>query len=140
MPASCSQIDLHFVWATYQRLPLIEASIERAILACIAREAGRSGCDVLAIGGMPDHVHLAIWLPTKLAPATLMQRVKGVSSGYARSRLVAPGNTFAWQDGYGAFSFGRRHRDRVIAYILDQKRHHASGRLWEPWERTGAGG
>lgn len=139
MPASCSEIDLHFVWSTHLRLPLIDPAIERQVHASIAREAGRLGCEVIAIGGMPDHVHLAIWLPTRLAPAILMQRVKGVSSGYARSRLVEPGSAFAWQDGYGVFSFSRVSRPRVIDYIRDQKRHHAEDRLWTRWERTGNG-
>ena len=44
--------------------------------------------------------------------------------------------TYGWQDHYAAFSFSRSHRARVIAYIRNQKRHHATGTIWTPWERV----
>lgn len=134
MASSRSEINLHFVWSTHRRIPLVTHAIERAVYACIEQECRRLNCDVLAVGGTSDHVHLAVWIPTSIAPSALMQRVKGVSSAHGRTQLVTPGEAFAWQAGYGVFSFSRRDRDRVIAYVRDQKRRHAAGALWDPLE------
>ncbi len=138
MQRSKAEIYLHFVWTTHRRLPLIAPEIEPRLYGCILRECRRLGCEVLAIGGIPDHVHLAVKVPTTVAPATLMQRVKGVSSTVARERLLNPGATFAWQEGYGVFSISRSHLPKVIAYVRNQKSHHGAGTLWTEWERSSA--
>ena len=84
---------------------------------------------------MPDHVHLLVKTPTRLAPARLMQQVKGVSSHFTHDRL-AECEGFFWQEGYGVFSVGRNQRQAVIAYIANQKQHHAANTLHTAWEET----
>ena len=133
MGQSKAEIYVHFVWATHRRLPIVTPEIAPAVYRCIMSEANALKCEVLAIGGIADHIHLAVRLPTTLAPATLMQRVKGVSSAFGRDQVGA-GNTFGWQDGYGVFSFSRSHRERVIHYVRNQEQHHAMGTLWMEWE------
>ena len=133
MRQSKTEIYLHFVWATYERLPLVTTEREQAIYACIVQEAGRLGSEVLAIGGMPDHVHLVVRAPAKHAPAHLMQCIKGVSSTVARQSLP-PGDFFGWQSGYAAFSVSRSHLKAVTFYVRCQKRRHALGKLWSGWE------
>ena len=131
-----AEIHLHFVWGTVHRLPLITPEVEREIYRCISGEVERAQCILLALNGMPDHVHLLVRMPTKLAPAALMQRVKGISSNFVRDQL-RPDELFAWQDGYGVFSISRPHVRRVTNYIMNQKTHHAEGTLWPDSEETG---
>ena len=38
MKAPCIQVFVHFVWASWDRLPLITPEIERAVFACIHKE------------------------------------------------------------------------------------------------------
>lgn len=138
MAHSETEIYLHFVWATFGRLPLISADREQAVYACIEQEARRLGCDVLAVGGMPDHVHLAVKFPTTLAAGKLMQQVKGVSSKFVSDEFGAAarlsGELFRWQSGYSVFSISRSHKARVLAYIANQKQHHAENTIWETCE------
>lgn len=134
MQQSRAEVYLHFVWATYRRLPLLTPGVEQAVYRCILRQVRDAGCEVLAIGGMPDHVHLAVRMATTAAPADLAQRAKGVSSTVARRMLG--GDTFGWQDGYGVFSFSRSHARRVVAYVRNQRRHHGAADLWPEWEPT----
>ena len=48
-----------------------------------------------------------------------------------------PGHdAFRWQEGYGVFSLGRNQLKHVLAYVQNQKRHHASGKTWPQWEET----
>ena len=130
-----AEIYLHFVWATHQRQPLVNLDIERDVYRCIESEAKRLKCVTLAIGGMSDHVHLFVRIPTKISAATLMQQVKGVSSTFVRDQLKT-NSYFGWQDGYGVFSVSRPHIQYVVDYIENQKRHHANGTFWGQWEEA----
>jgi putative transposase len=133
LPGSRTEIYLHLVWTTHCRLPLITADVEQAIYACMLKQANALRCEVLAIGGMPDHVHVAVRLAPMASSGQLVRQMKGVSSTLVRTALK-PGETFAWQNGYGAFSISRSHLPRVLAYVRDQKRHHAESTLWADWE------
>jgi putative transposase len=130
-----AEVYLHLVWATLNRLPLLTSDIERAVYRCIENEALRLGCNVLAIGGMPDHIHLVVKIPTRLSIASLMNQVKGVSSHFVHERL--PYNEgFFWQEGYGVFSVTPGHVRSVIAYVENQKQHHSEDRVHPRWEET----
>ena len=133
---SKAEIYIHVVWATTRRSPfLAPAEIERRVHRCIHRAAERLGCTVLAINGMPDHVHLLVQIPAKLSVADLAQGVKGNSSRFANARLDLE-DPFDWQDHYGAFSVSKRDVPKVKAYVQNQKRHHAAIKLWPALEET----
>ena len=51
---------LHLVWATYQREPRLVGDTEEIVYACIQAELRRMKCTLLALGGVADHVHLAV--------------------------------------------------------------------------------
>jgi len=135
MRRSKAEIYLHLVWGTWQRTPFITPDIERELYRCIESEARKLEVTVLAIGGVADHVHLLVRIPTKLCAANLAKQVKGVSSTFVRDQL-SPAGHFRWQEGYGVFSISRSHVERVIAYINDQKRHHAQNSVWPEWEES----
>jgi len=97
-------------------------------------EAEALQCRVLAINGMPDHVHLLVRAPATLRPMDLMRQVKGVSSRFASDTLGLAG--FAWQEGYGVFSVSRTHVARVCGYIQGQKAHHKDGTTWPSLEES----
>ncbi len=135
MRQSKAEIYLHLVWATSNRLPWIGPEIERAVYRSIQQEAQRLHCAVLAIGGIANHVHLVVKLPTRLSAAELMKQVKGVSSRFISEQL--PGNEgFRWQEGYGVFSVGVNQVKHIVAYVENQKQHHADGTLYPLWEET----
>ena len=52
---------------------------------------------MLAVGGMPDHLHLLLKMPPKQSPSFLMQRIKGASSAFVRDRVIVPCDYFGWQ-------------------------------------------
>ena len=83
MRRSKSEIYLHLVWATHNRQPWLTPKIAPPVYGCIANMAERHGCSVLAIGGMPDHVHLAVRLPPRTGISLLAQQIKGASSHLA---------------------------------------------------------
>jgi REP element-mobilizing transposase RayT len=135
MKQSKIEMYFHFVWATWQRLPLVTPEIEREVYRCIEQEARRLRCTVLAIGGLPDHVHLAVKVPATTPIPKIMQQAKGVSSTFVRDQLN-PGGLFRWQEGYAVFTICPPHVKHIVAYIRNQKQHHADGSLIEEWEET----
>ena len=77
----------------------------------------------LAIGGAADHVHVLLSLPATLSVAKAMQLLKGNSSKWIRETFPKM-RSFAWQEGYGAFSISVSGMDATIAYIRNQTEHH----------------
>jgi REP element-mobilizing transposase RayT len=76
----------------------------------------------LRVNGMPDHVHLLVWLPPTVAIAEALRVLKANSSRWVHESQGH--STFAWQAGYGAFSVSQSNVSRVVKYIEDQARHH----------------
>ncbi len=77
----------------------------------------------LAIGGAADHVHILLSLPATLSVAKAMQLLKGNSSKWIRETFPKM-RSFAWQEGYGAFSVGISGLDATLTYINNQTEHH----------------
>jgi putative transposase len=97
----------HFVWGTKHRLPLIDASFETELYRVIAAKVHDVSGFVHAIGGMQDHLHLAVSIPPKIAPAKFIGDVKGNSSHFI-NHVIKPAFEFHWQDAYGVFFLERK--------------------------------
>ncbi len=132
-----SELYCHLVWATKGRLPLLVD--ERATVAerSIRASCREKGAVVLALCLMPDHVHLAVSMPPRVSVSDLMHLVKGSSSHLLdRDRSITADVPFEWQSEYGALSFGKRSLSRVVAYVVNQREHHASNDLLPTFEQT----
>lgn len=134
MRAPYTQLYIHCVWGTWDRLPLITPQVERRLYAAILAKCHELKCEMIALGGVEDHVHLLVRFPTTLAVATLLKEVKG-SSSHLMTHEVTPGEFFKWQGAYGAFTVNKDGVKAVADYIHNQKTHHAEQRLVEDWER-----
>jgi putative transposase len=130
-----TQLYVHLVWSTWKRAPLITPDLRQRIYAVIQHQASQLGADVIAIGGVEDHVHVLTRLPTTIALATFVQRLKGASSHFATHVARAP-HVFKWQGGYGAFTVSKRGVPMVRAYVLNQAEHLRTGTLYGDLERT----
>ena len=113
----------HCVYSTKERRPFITPDLEERLwpyLGGIARD-----CDMkaLIVGGIADHVHLLLSLPSTLTIAKAMQVMKGNSSKWVHDTFPNR-REFAWQEGYGAFSIGKSQVEPTIQYIRTQKEHH----------------
>lgn len=129
-----TQLYLHMIWATWDRLPLITLALEPKIYAAIAAECRKLKCEPLAIGGIENHVHLLTRFHTTVAVATLAKQVKG-SSSHLVTHVLAPHDFFKWQGAYGAFTIRKSDVPKVKAYIHNQKQHHADDLLDDELER-----
>ncbi len=78
----------------------------------------------IVVGGIEDHVHLLLSLPSTMPVAKGMQLIKGGSSKWIHETF-SEGRLFAWQEGYGAFSIGIAQVERTVRYIRSQAEHHS---------------
>lgn len=123
MPSTWSQVLLHIVFSTKDRAPWIEARGADDLYGFIGGIVRDEGGTLLAIGGMPDHIHMLVRWGTDKSISELVRNVKTRSSRWMhRSRGVKP---FAWQVGYGVFSVSQSQAGVVKAYIKHQPTHHA---------------
>ena len=135
MRRSLTEIYLHLVWGTRLREPSLVGAVNDTARRVVAVEARTLGCEVLALDGVADHLHLLVRIPGRLSVAELAKQVKGHSSRTINEELP-DFEAFHSQEGYGAFSVSRSHLRRVTAYVQQQQERHRSGDLWPEWEQT----
>lgn len=63
MRENYTQLYIHCVWATWDRLPIITSEIRTPIYSEIIRQCNQLQCTAIAIGGIDDHVHLLVGIP-----------------------------------------------------------------------------
>ncbi|MCQ2606861.1 MAG: IS200/IS605 family transposase [Bacteroidales bacterium] len=125
MANTFTQIHIHVVFAVQNRQSLILENWEFRLHKYITTIIQAKGHKVLAIGGMPDHVHILIGWRPEYAISDLMRKVKSETSKWINENKFVLGK-FSWQEGYGAFSYSKSQVPRVIKYVLQQKLHHKS--------------
>ena len=77
-----ASILVHYVFSTKNRETLIAESIESRLWAYMGGIARANNIKPLAIGGMPDHVHLLLSLHPSMAVDKAVQLIKSGSSGW----------------------------------------------------------
>jgi len=123
MANTYTQIHIHTIFAVQNRDCLIEPHWKPELYKYITGIVQKNKHKLLAINGMPDHLHVLFGMRPVQSLSDLLQDIKGSSSMWINeSRFVR--NRFSWQEGYGAFSYGRSQLQAVISYIEDQEKHH----------------
>lgn len=116
-------IVIHYVFSTKDRAPQITGDLRDRLYAFIGGILKKHGVKALSVGGTSDHVHILASLPTTVSVSKAVQLAKGGSSKWVH--LTFPErSSFAWQEGYGAFSVSMSHIPESIAYIARQENHH----------------
>ena len=113
----------HIVIRTYRSESTIPEEHEKELYAYIYGIAKNSRCQTYRIGGMSDHIHIFVSLPSSLSLASFMQRIKTDSSKWLKANSHFP-NFCGWSREYAGFSYSLRDKDKIVGYIKNQKEHH----------------
>ena len=119
-----SQIYIQIVFAVKYRQSLIRPEWEDRLYKYITGIIQTRGHKLLAIGGMPDHIHIFIGFKPVEALSDLVREIKNGSNDFIKLNQLSP-TKFQWQAGYGAFSYSHSSIGNVCRYIQNQKAHHA---------------
>lgn len=123
MANTYTQIHLHIIFAVKNRESLIYTTFKEELYKYISGIIQHNGHKLLIINGMPDHTHMLIGLSPSQSLSDLMKELKQQSSKWVNEKGFLKGH-FAWQSGYGAFSYAKSQLPTVIDYIKNQENHH----------------
>ncbi len=118
-----SQIYIQVVFAVKYRQALISPMWEERLFQYITGIVQNKGQKMLAINGMPDHIHLFIGIKPGCCLSDLVREVKKASNEMINDNHLTEGK-FSWQEGFGAFSYSHSQMDSVVKYVMNQKEHH----------------
>lgn len=113
------------MWSTKKRTPYISTAIQERLYPYLGAITRNHSGKVLAIGGMPDHVHLLIELSSLDKFSHYIRDLKASSSLWIHKNFPNL-HDFSWQEGYGSFSVSYSALGAVERYIQNQEKHHAS--------------
>lgn len=80
-------------------------------------------CHLYRINGAADHLHIVTHLHPTIALAGLIKDIKLASSGFIKGQNLFP-RFNGWQDGYGAFTYSIKEKEKLIEYVKNQEVHH----------------
>jgi putative transposase len=80
MPQSLSLVIVHLLFSTKDREPWIETAMRPRLHAYLAEVARSLGSEAYRVGGVADHVHLALTLPRTLTQSDLVKELKTTSN------------------------------------------------------------
>jgi len=134
MANSYTQLHIQFVFAVKYRAALIGNEWQERLHQYVTGIFQENKHKMLQINSMPDHIHIFIGMRPHQSVSSLMQMVKSESSKWIkRENLCA--FQFAWQEGYGAFSYAKSQVGDVIRYIKNQEIHHRKETFLEEYRK-----
>ena len=123
MPQSLSLVLVHVIFSTKERFPFLTEPHRPALHAYLATVARNMECECYRVGGVADHVHLAVRMSRTITIAKLIEELKTSSSKWLKTQSPEL-EKFGWQRGYGTFSVSPLDLPALEKYIDDQIEHH----------------
>ena len=123
MANTYTQLNVQAVFCVHGRECCLYESFRSRLFEFISGILKNTGQFPLAVNGFKDHIHLFFELRPTSSVSDVLEIVKANSSRWINELHLIPGK-FHWQKGYGAFTYSRSQRDRVIRYIIGQEKHH----------------
>jgi putative transposase len=123
MANTYTQLYVHVVFAVKGRASLISKSWKEKLYQYITGIITNKNQKLMAINGMPDHLHLLIGLKPDCKLSDLIRDIKANSSKWINEHKWVAGK-FECQTGFGAFTVGQSQIQHVVKYILNQEEHH----------------
>jgi len=80
-------------------------------------------CHLYRINGIEDHIHIVTHIHPTIAISNLVKDIKLASSEWIKENKIFK-DFNGWQDGYGAFTYSIKEKDRLIEYVKNQEEHH----------------
>jgi putative transposase len=123
MPHSYTNLLYHLVFSTKERRPWLDADLRPRLFEYLGGAIRSQGGFAILINGVADHIHILARFRQDKALSEVLRDIKANSSGWIH-RTFPTLASFAWQQGYGAFTVSPSQEDRVRQYIANQEVHH----------------
>jgi REP element-mobilizing transposase RayT len=127
-----TQLYVHIVFSTQGHANLLHGEKKIRVYKYMTGIIKNLGHIPIIINGMADHVHILVGLAPDKTISDLVKEIKRASTNFINEQGWFPGK-FAWQEGYGAFSYGQSQLQTVINYIKNQEKHHQTKNFREEY-------
>ncbi|MBI2281831.1 MAG: IS200/IS605 family transposase [Bacteroidetes bacterium] len=118
-----TQILYQIVFSTKNRECTLTKSHRDELFKYIWGVLKNKKCHLYRINGVEDHLHIVTHLHPSVSLSSLVKDIKVSSSLYIKEQNLFKKFT-NWQDGYGAFTYSIKEKDRLIEYVKNQEEHH----------------
>ncbi|MEQ9310179.1 MAG: IS200/IS605 family transposase [Balneolaceae bacterium] len=118
-----TQLLYQIVFSTKGRVPCLRKDNRDELNKYIWGILKNKNCHLYRINGVEDHLHMLLHIPPSISVSSLVKDVKVSSSIFIKEKKLFHGFD-GWQDGYGAFTYSIKEKDRIIEYIKNQEEHH----------------
>jgi len=122
MPSTFLSLHYHIVFSTKGREPSIGGAWSLQLHDYLGGTIKGLDGFCQGVGGVSDHVHLLVGLKATHRLSDFMRELKKASSLWVHDEIGL--RSFAWQEGYGAFTVSPTSRPSVKRYIANQAEHH----------------
>ncbi len=123
MANTYTQLYIQFVFAVKNRHSLISENWEDELYRYMGSITVQNNHMPIVINGAKDHIHALISMTPTQSPSDLMYQIKRSTSLWINAQKLVQGK-FAWQEGFGAFSYSKSQLSYLQSYIENQKQHH----------------
>jgi putative transposase len=124
MANTYTQLYFHIIFAAKGRANLLPSKNKQELYKYITGIITNKHQKLIAINGMPDHIHLLIGMKAAHNLSDLIRDIKSNSSRFINEKKWVRGGTFEWQHGFGAFTLGHSQLNVIVKYIKTQEEHH----------------
>ena len=118
-----TQILYQIVFSTKYREKVLIKDNREELFKYIWGVLKSKNCHLYRINGVEDHLHIVTHLHPSVSLASLVKDIKVSSSIYIKENNLFEGFS-NWQEGYGAFTYTVKEKDRLIEYVKNQEEHH----------------
>ena len=118
-----TQILYQLVFSTWKREKTMVESGQEPLYKYISGILKKKNCHLYRVNGMEDHIHIVTHVHPSISVATLIKDIKLACTSWNKETGNFK-NFNGWQEGYGAFTYSIKDKDRLINYVKNQKSHH----------------
>ena len=123
-PGAFTQLYAQLVFSPRNHEAALRKEIRETVFKYMGGIISQMGHKPYIVNGVSDHVHIMLGLNPNISISDTVRDIKRASSLFINEERLTRGK-FSWQEGYGAFSYSRSHRERLYKYIENQELHHA---------------
>lgn len=135
MAHTYSQLNVQIVFAVKNRKGLILPEWKETLYRYIWGICKNKDIKLLAVGGIYDHIHILIQFKPNVLLSDFIDKLKTSTSKWINKTFYGNAHAFAWQNGFGIFSYGSASIDNVIHYIKAQEEHHKTETFLAEYQR-----
>jgi REP element-mobilizing transposase RayT len=122
-PSAYTQLFVQFIFAVKNRDAVLHVSIRKRVFEYVSGIISQMNHKSIIVNGISNHIHILIGVNPNISISDTVRDIKRSSSLFINKKKLCPGK-FAWQEGYGAFTYSKSQLDNVYNYILNQEKHH----------------